>query len=392
MTDFIITSLQPWDIEIGSTIKNTALEISKKNRVFYINTPPGLLQWLRTYRILSKRKDIMVNENLHIVYCNTPALPVGSMPFKWLFRIANYYNNYKVAQTIKKAIQRYKIQKHIHIIDTDIFRSRYLKPLLHPEISIYYRRDYIIGVEYWKRYGPACERSLVSQSDIVLTNSSYFAEELKPINPNIYTINTGVNLKLYDARIKHEMPADLTGLSAPIIGYTGAIIERRLNSELLYTIIQKLPEYNFVFVGPEDEHFRNHSLHQLENVFFTGHKEVEELPRYIQHFDVCINPQRINAITEGNYPLKIDEYLAMGKPVVATGTHTMRDVFINHTHLADDSDSWIKSLKMAVDETHDAALSEERISFAHTHSWTQSVEKIYKAIEAYENKKSLQQR
>ena len=37
--DFIITSLQPWDIEIGSTIKNTALEISKNNRVLYINTP-----------------------------------------------------------------------------------------------------------------------------------------------------------------------------------------------------------------------------------------------------------------------------------------------------------------------------------------------------------------
>ena len=41
MRDFIITSLQTWDIEIGSTIKNTALEISKQNRVLYINTPMG---------------------------------------------------------------------------------------------------------------------------------------------------------------------------------------------------------------------------------------------------------------------------------------------------------------------------------------------------------------
>ena len=41
MKDFIITSLQTWDIEIGSTIKNTALEISKQNRVLYINTPMG---------------------------------------------------------------------------------------------------------------------------------------------------------------------------------------------------------------------------------------------------------------------------------------------------------------------------------------------------------------
>ena len=50
--------------------------------------------------------------------------------------------------------------------------------------------------------------------------------------------------------------------------------------------------------------------------------------------DVCINPQKVNPITDGNYPLKIDEYLAMGKPVVATRTHTMEDVFASHTHLA----------------------------------------------------------
>ena len=39
MADFIITSLQSWDIEIGSTIKNTASEIAKKHRVLYVNPP-----------------------------------------------------------------------------------------------------------------------------------------------------------------------------------------------------------------------------------------------------------------------------------------------------------------------------------------------------------------
>lgn len=37
--DFIITSLQPWDMPIGSNAKDIALEISKQNRVLYINTP-----------------------------------------------------------------------------------------------------------------------------------------------------------------------------------------------------------------------------------------------------------------------------------------------------------------------------------------------------------------
>ena len=50
MRDFIITSLQTWDIEIGSTIKNTALEISKQNRVLYINTPMDISIRLRGNR------------------------------------------------------------------------------------------------------------------------------------------------------------------------------------------------------------------------------------------------------------------------------------------------------------------------------------------------------
>ena len=386
MADFIITTLQSWDIEIGSTIKNTAIEISRQNRVFYINTPPGILQWMRKGGRPNKPDAVSVNDNLHIIYCRIPALPAGNMPFRWLFNLMNYCNNYTIARTIKKTIKKYKIQNYTHIIDTDIFRSRYLKQLLRPDISIYYRRDYVIGVDYWKKYGVSCEQAIVAQSDIVLTNSDYFTEELKPMNGNIHTNNTGVDLELYDARIEHERPADMAGISSPVIGYTGAIIQSRIDGELLYAVIQQLAEYNFVFVGPEDEHFKGHALHQLKNAFFVGRKDVDMLPHYIRYFDVCINPQYVNPITEGNYPLKIDEYLAMGKPVVATGTHTMRDVFGRHTHLANDTESWIKALRVAVGETHDTALSQERIRFAHTHSWENSVKKIYQAIEEFKRR------
>lgn len=379
--DFIITSLQSWDIEIGSTIKNTALEISKQNRVLYINTPFSLMHWLRTPK---RKTEVQVNDNLWIVYCNLPALPANSMPFRWLFNIINYCNNYIIARTIKKAIHRHQIKEYIHLIDTDIYRSRYLKRLLHPALSIYYRRDYVIGVDYWRKYGPACEQSIVKQSDIVITNSSYFTEELKPLNPNIYTTNTGVNLTLYDGSVSHAIPADLENIPSPRIGYTGAIIERRLDADLLYAIAQKLPQYNFVFVGPEDDFFAQHPLHTLKNTYFTGHKEVEELPAYIQHFSVCLNPQKVNPITEGNYPLKIDEYLAMGKPVVATSTHTMKDIFAQHTYLATDVDSYLHAIESALNETEDAELRNERIAFAQTHSWAHSVEKIYRAIDNFE--------
>ena len=53
-------------------------------------------------------------------------------------------------------------------------------------------------------------------------------------------------------------PVDMERIPSPVIGYTGAILESRLNSALVYEITRQLPQFSFVFVGPEDEHFRQH--------------------------------------------------------------------------------------------------------------------------------------
>ncbi len=396
--NFIITSLQSWDFEIGSTIKNTALEISKDHPVLYVNPPMDIATKLRItfgnkplsptqhrqLEVIQGKSSLLrrINKRLWVLDCPFTIHSIGQLPVS-LFNVLNRQNNKKIGQWIVKQATELGFKSYIHLIDTDLFRSLHLKEYLRPDISIYYRRDYVIGFPYWRKHGPRCEAALVRQSDIVLANSSYFAEQLRPWNPNTYVLNTGVDLKLYDATRQWTKPADMQNLRSPVIGYTGAIIESRLDSGLLYEIARKFLEYNFVFVGPEDEHFRNHPLHQLENVYFTGRKEVEELPQYIQHFDVCINPQVLNPITDGNYPLKIDEYLAMGKPIVATSTHTMRAVFAAHTHLAASVEEWEKELKSAITETGKQNLVDERIAFAHTHSWQHSVTTIYQAIAAY---------
>lgn len=392
MKDFIITSLQSWDIEIGSTIKNTALEISKKHRVLYINTPLDIITRIKGNRessIHKRRMDVIlgkvspirqINSNMWVLDCPFTLLSVNKLP-ALLFNFFNRWNNKKLGLWITKQAKVLDFKDYIHLIDTDLFRSRYLKEYINPTITIYYRRDYVIGFPYWRKHGSHSEEALVRQSDIVLANSSYFAEQLRPLNPNTYVLNTGVNFELYNAEQHWDKPMDIP-ITSPIIGYTGAILKSRLDSELLFTIAQKLPEYNFVFVGPEDEHFKNHPLHQLRNVHFMGHKNVNLLPQYIQHFDVCINPQTLNPITDGNYPLKIDEYLAMGKPIVATSTHTMREVFTHYTYLATSAEEWISELRKAL-KSNTEELAKARIAFAHTHSWTHSVEIIYEAIRKY---------
>ena len=100
-----------------------------------------------------------------------------------------------------------------------------------------------------------------------------------------------------------------------------------------------------------------------------------------------MNPQILNDITIGNYPLKIDEYLAMGKPTVATETHTMRDIFSKYVFLATNVDEYLTAIDQALTEINDLEKKKERIDFAHTHSWTNSVNKIYHSIELFKNSK-----
>ena len=160
--DFIITSLQSWDIEIGSTIKNTTLEISKANRVLYVNPPLDHMTWFRgeetkSYKrrmeVIEKRVPPLrrINSNLWVVDCPFMVYSINRLPFNWLFDLFNYINNKKIADQILKSAQELGFNNYIHLIDTDIYRSQYLKELIKPSLSIYYCRDFVIGRDYWKK-------------------------------------------------------------------------------------------------------------------------------------------------------------------------------------------------------------------------------------------------
>lgn len=395
--DYIITSLQLWDSEIGTTVKNTAIEIAKEHRVLYVNTPLDIRARFpkrdadtasdHRFAVLHGKTSPIrrMTDTLWVLDCPFTLLPVGQLPSP-LFEWANRYNNRRLGRWIKSQAAKLGFHSYIHLIDNDLYRSLYLKEYLRPAISVYYRRDQVTEFDYWRKHGKACEKQLAGKADIVLANSELFAQELRPWNANVHVINTGVNLELYDPGLPHPLPEDLRDIPHPIVGYVGAILKARLDSDLMYEVASQMPDCQFVWVGPEDEHFEKHALHSLPNVHFLGHKQVPQLPAYIRHFDVCINPQVVNSITNGNYPLKIDEYLAMGRPVVATSTHTMRQVFSEFSYLPTNVPQWITAIRRALSEAHDPAQVQARIAFAHTHSWGESVKVIYQAVDQFSYK------
>jgi teichuronic acid biosynthesis glycosyltransferase TuaH len=390
--DIVIIGQQPWDTEIGSNCKNIAIELSKHNRVLYVNSPLDRItlyrskQDLRTEKRLNviKGKEqglIQIGTNLWNLYPDCMVESINWLSSHFLFDIANRYNNYKFSKAIKKATNTLNLNKIILFNDNEMFKGYYLKDFLNSWISIYYSRDYMLAVDYWKRHGEVFEPKLMAKSDLCVANSIFLKDYCKQYNINSYYVGQGCDLDLFDPSSQDEVPDEIRGFSRPIIGYVGALQSIRLDIEIIRHIAKKKPDWLIVLVGPEDDVFQSSDLHKQENILFIGIKPVDQLPAFINAFDVCINPQLINQITIGNYPRKIDEYLAMGKPVVATNTKAM-DAFSDFVYLSESKYDYVKFIEQALTENTSESASNRR-EFALQHTWENSVSAIYTAISSY---------
>lgn len=389
--DFIFVSLNPWYTPLSSTSKHVALELAKQNRVLYVNPP------LDRKTILTRKDDPLLAYHLDVVkgkgeelveikpglwnyYPATVIESVNWVPSTKVFSYLNWRNNKKFASSIRHATDKLGFSDFILMNDKDLFRSFYLKELLQPEIYLYYDRDYILSVDYWKKHGASLEPKLAKKSDLIVTHSDYLMELMLPYNKNIYNVGSGIDISLFDADRAYDKPEELKQLRGPVLGYVGALSALRLDQDALITIARERPEWNLVFVGPEDDAFKNSALHEMKNVIFCGRKKLAEIPGYIAHMDVCLNPQIINEITIGNYPLKIDEYLAMGKPVVATRTRGMK-LFEPYTYLAEPHGDYVSLIEQALAEKNDEEKRKKNVAFARSHSWENILNNIYGAIE-----------
>jgi glycosyltransferase involved in cell wall biosynthesis len=387
--DIVITGQQAWDVEIGSNCKNIALEFSNKNRVLYVNAPLDRISLMKqgSDPKIIKRKQVIqskqncieqINENLWVLYPDKMIESINWISSTAIFNLLNKRNNKIFAGSIARAIRHLEFKNFVHFNDNDMFRSFYIKDFLKPKLSIYYSRDYMLAVDYWKKHGTVLEPQLIAKSDICVANSTYLADYCKRYNPRSYYVGQGCDLDIFTEGIGSPEPADVTHIPQPRIGYVGALQSLRLDMALLKHLAVSRPEWNLVLVGPEDDEFKNSSLHQLPNVFFMGSKNGSQLPQYINSFDVCLNPQLLNEVTIGNYPRKIDEYLAVGKPTVATKTDAM-SVFADHVYLGQSKEEYISLIARALNENSAEKVTARR-EFASSHTWENSVQEIYQAI------------
>ena len=392
--DIVMVGLAALDTRSGSNVINLAEVFSKQNRVLYVNYPLDRMTILRKRKnpVIQKRLKIIkgeipdlkqVNDNLWSFYPKTILESINQLPFNRLFDFLNKINNKRFSHEINRALKKLNFKDVIIFNDTDMFRSFYLKELIGAKTYVYYTRDNMIAVDYWKTQGIRIEAALMAKADLVVANSTYLADLARKFNPHSYYVGQGCDVSLFDKKLIQSVPEDIKNIKKPIIGYVGVLYTLRLDIEVLLYIAKSRPDWSVVLVGPEDTAFKNSELHQTENVHFLGRKKMEEIPAYINVFDVALNPQKLNEITIGNYPRKIDEYLAMGKPTVATKTKAM-EVFENYVYLAENKEAYVELIEKAL-RNNSPEKEAAREKLARSHTWDANAEEIYRQIEKIEN-------
>jgi teichuronic acid biosynthesis glycosyltransferase TuaH len=387
--NIIMFCQQDWNIGIGTNARSLAKEFAKSNQVLYVNMPLDVNSLLSRFdqpdvkarlRVLFGQEQGLSKEG-KALWVHTPG--ILSLSINWLsshklFTILNRFNSYLLARSIRKAARAVGFNAFILFQDGLIFQGLELKHLLKPSKFIYYVRDNMVSVPYFQRHGPTVEKGLLESADVVAANSAYLNDYALQTNPNSFDIGQGCAAAELFPDLQPAIPADMAAIPGLRIGYTGFLTDLRLDINLLSAIARHRQDWSLVLVGPEDKAFINSTLHGLTNVYFLGSKQPNQLSNYIAHFDVCINPQVVNPMTIGNYPLKIDEYLIMGKPVVATHTRTM-EMFQPHVYLATSVSKWLQLLETALNDK-DALHTQARIKFAKSHTWRASVNRLYDAL------------
>ncbi len=386
--DFVIFGLQPWDIDIGSNCKDIALALTKENhRVLYVNAPLSRNHYFfnRNDEKVKKRIELRrtsklsieeVSDNLWVYYPDCIVESVNFIRPHSLFAFFNEINNRRLSKSIIKAVEELGFSNFVLFNDNSIYLGYLLKELLNPRKYVYYIRDHLTKMSFWKYHGSKMEPGLISKSDLVVTNSDYYREYASEYNNNSHMIGQGCDYTLLNSKVEVQ---DLTNIRGPKIGYVGFLTSKRLSIDLLFSLATKKKEWNIILVGPEDDVFKGSRLHMVPNIYFLGQKEPMELGSYINTFDICINPQVVNEITIGNYPRKIDEYLYMGKPTVATYTKAM-EFFGKYVSLANSTEEYIKAIENEL-RNDNPKLRTERMKFAREHTWYNSVSILLEKLE-----------
>lgn len=375
----VCLATQEWDAH-WSVAQQVASRLAPDNRVIYVEPFHPPFAWLKQKNQLLKKQRKEETPRIRTVQPNLVVYrPEGSyLPGNMRSQSAYRWNSFVYAWELRRMMRNLDAQ---HAIIWAFFSQSLVVTTLPCDAFVY------DCVDDWPSFFPnpierkwveRMDAGLTKRADIVFTGSGPLRDKKAGQNRRIQVVNHAADVAhfLKASAAETVEPPDIANLPHPRIGFVGMIDTLRFDQELIVQLA-RINGYQVVIVGG----FLNGAerlIPDFPNIHKLGMRQVSELPGYLKGMDVCIMPYRVNETTRYIFPLKLFEYLATGKPVVATAIPAVEQ-HSHYIYVAYKNEQFIDLVRDAL-ASDTAVASERRQQHARSHDWLAHVGEKAKAL------------
>lgn len=362
----------PWDVGINGR-HQVLTRLARDNDVVFVDPPPYVRE------LWKERKEV-------------PWIPqlrhVKGRLYNWQFP-------FWLGRTNRPAIEPWLLGHRVRLLKRLARQFPAVSPLLyvwHPfllplvrhfpkELVCYHvYDDYASFLQADVNLLRRLDRQLTARSQVVITVSDPLNQAHQGVGPEVVTVSNGVDDAAFSQPDLAE-PPELAGIPRPRL-----ILVSRLHGHLDYGLLQGIAEksgFPLVVLGlirpmPADREAQARAFLAHPRVHWFGEVPHEQVPPYLAHAGVGLMPFRQDGMSWAASPLKLYEYLAAGKPVVATDLPSVRPLG-QLVRTAETLEEWVRQIREAL-VSDSPELVAARQTIARENSWDRKVEQISEVL------------
>jgi len=220
------------------------------------------------------------------------------------------------------------------------------------------------------------DRQLKSTASLTLFCSSSLYEEERHQCRDAMFADHGVDYERFaQAALRPDEPNDVRDIARPRVGFVGGIDSHTFDPGLFVDVARRMPHVQFVLVGAcslPDGWCREENIHLL------GQRPYEQVADYMAACDVLIMPWNRSEWIRACNPVKLKEYLAVGRPVVTTWFDELRryDGFV---HIAGTPEEFAEAIQRGVDSPDDPCRLR---AWVERETWTSKADAVIERLRA----------
>lgn len=247
-----------------------------------------------------------LNKDIQRPPANVIVIRPFMIPFNQ-FSLIRWFNQWNVVRKVNLEITKRKILKPISI--SSVPNACDFVGAFHEQLKIYYCVD---EFSLWPGLDLVLvnklEEKLIANVDLIIATSLYLSRSKKLPSKSTPIITHGVEFDHFNIKAHKSFNSPLK------LCYFG-LLDERTDQDILVHLMKQITKCELHIFGNVVCNVKK--LKAISGIKFHGKIPYPQLPSAITGMDIFLLPYQRNELTDNINPLKLKEYLATGKPVIA---------------------------------------------------------------------------